>query len=319
MITRLVLWVFFVQILLLPGCIGNDGETLPSESPRIALVMKSLANEFFVNMADAAQIHQSENSQQYSLIINGIRNESDITQQVSIIDQMIAAQVDAIVIAPADSKALVPALARANQAGIILVNIDNRLDASVLSEFDLVIPHVGPDNKEGARKVGDYLASILAAGDEVAILEGIVSSINSQARRDGFEEAANARGLIISTIQSASWEQTKAAEIISAVLTQHPRLKGVMAANDNMALGALSAIKQLGRLDEIEVVGFDNISAVNKLVREGEILATADQHGDLLAVYGIEFALHTLAGKKVQYGRKTPVDLITREILQGRD
>jgi ribose transport system substrate-binding protein len=319
MMTRLGLWVFLAQILLLPGCIGNDGESLPSESPRIALVMKSLANEFFVNMADAAQNHQSENSHQYSLIINGIRNESDITQQVSIIDQMIAAQVDAIVIAPADSKALVPALARANQAGIILVNIDNRLDASVLSEFDLVIPHVGPDNKEGARKVGDYLASILAAGDEVAILEGIVSSINSQARRDGFEEAANARGLIISTIQSASWEQTKAAEIISAVLTQHPRLKGVMAANDNMALGALSAIKQLGRLDEIEVVGFDNISAVNKLVREGEILATADQHGDLLAVYGIEFALDTLAGKEVQYGRKTPVDLITREILQGRD
>ena len=92
-----------------------------------------------------------------------------------------------------------------------------------------------------------------------------------------------------------------------------------MAANDNMALGALSAIKQLGRLDEIEVVGFDNISAVNKLVREGEILATADHHGDLLAVYGIEFALDTLAGKEVQYGRKTPVDLITREILQGRD
>ena len=316
---RLILCIFLVSIFLLPGCIGNDSETLPSESPRIALVMKSLANEFFVNMADAAQIHQSENSQQYSLIINGIRNESDITQQVSIIDQMIAAQVDAIVIAPADSKALVPALARANQAGIVLVNIDNRLDASVLSEFDLVIPHVGPDNKEGARKVGDYLAGILVAGDEVAILEGIVSSINSQARRDGFEEAANARGLIIATIQSASWEQTKAAEITSAVLTQHPRLKGVMAANDNMALGALSAIKQLGRLDEIEVVGFDNISAVNKLVREGEILATADQHGDLLAVYGIEFALDTLAGKEVQYGRKTPVDLITREILQGRD
>mgnify|MGYP003328202064 FL=1 len=132
MMTRLVLWVFFVQILLLPGCIGNDGETLPSESPRIALVMKSLANEFFVNMADAAQIHQSENSQQYSLIINGIRNESDITQQVSIIDQMIAAQVDAIVIAPADSKALVPALARANQAGIILVNIEAKVFILIL-------------------------------------------------------------------------------------------------------------------------------------------------------------------------------------------
>ncbi|OUU36464.1 MAG: LacI family transcriptional regulator [Cellvibrionales bacterium TMED49] len=316
---RLMLWISLGTILLLSGCNRNDGENWPSASPKIALVMKSLANEFFVNMADAAKVHQSENSEQYSLIINGIRNESDITQQVAIIDQMIAAQVDAIIIAPADSKALVPALARANKAGIILVNIDNRLDASVLSEFDLVIPHVGPDNKAGARKVGDYLAGSLSTGDEVAILEGIVSSINSQARRDGFEEAANARGLIIATIQSASWEQTKATEITSAVLTQHPQLKGVMAANDSMALGALSAIKQLGRSDDIKVVGFDNISAVRKLVKQGEILATADQYGDLLAVYGIEFALDTLAGKEVNFGRETSVDLITRDILDGRD
>ena len=93
----------------------------------IALVMKSLANEFFVNMADGAERHQIERAD-YELIINGIRNESDLAQQVALVDQMISRGVDAIVIAPADSQALVPALARASAAGIVIINIDNRLE-----------------------------------------------------------------------------------------------------------------------------------------------------------------------------------------------
>ncbi|HCI88970.1 MAG TPA: LacI family transcriptional regulator, partial [Gammaproteobacteria bacterium] len=74
--------------------------------------MKSLANEFFVNMANGAEAHQLANADQYELVVNGIRNESDLAQQVALVDQMISSGVDAIVIAPADSRALVPALSR---------------------------------------------------------------------------------------------------------------------------------------------------------------------------------------------------------------
>src|SRR3954447_16544163 len=90
--------------------------------PRIALVMKSLANEFFSTMADGAKKHQAANAANYDLIVNGIKNETDLAEQVNLVEQMIAQGVNAIVIAPADSKALVTVLRRAKDAGILVVN-----------------------------------------------------------------------------------------------------------------------------------------------------------------------------------------------------
>ncbi|HAR90244.1 MAG TPA: LacI family transcriptional regulator, partial [Gammaproteobacteria bacterium] len=163
-----------------------------SDIPRIALVMKSLANEFFVNMANGAEAHQLANADQYELVVNGIRNESDLAQQVALVDQMISSGVDAIVIAPADSRALVPALSRAAAAGIVVINIDNRLEPAVLAEYELQIPFIGPSNVEGARMVGDYALQNLPASSQVAILEGIPSAFNSIERRTGFEQAVSA-------------------------------------------------------------------------------------------------------------------------------
>lgn len=94
--------------------------------------MKSLANEFFSTMAEGAKQHHAANSANYDLVVNGIKNETDLAEQVNLVEQMIAQQVSAIVIAPADSKALVTVLKRAKEAGILVVNIDNKLDAEVL-------------------------------------------------------------------------------------------------------------------------------------------------------------------------------------------
>ena len=75
---------------------GNTTNAPIDERPQVALIMKSLANEFFVTMADGARAHQAENDSRYRLIVNGIRNETDLAQQVALIDQMIASGVDAI-------------------------------------------------------------------------------------------------------------------------------------------------------------------------------------------------------------------------------
>ena len=314
----------FLFSLALFACSESDDQNTTASSieaaiktPTIALVMKSLANEFFVTMADGAKHHQINNPDQYKLIINGTKNESDIAQQVALIDQMIAAKVDAIVIAPTDSKATIPALSRANyQEGVIVVNIDNKLDSEILDDYDLTAPFVGPDNQAGARMVGKHLADRLSSGDQVAILEGIPSAYNSQQRRAGFEQAANDAKLDIVTIQSAAWDQTRAAEITSAILVQYPNIKAFFCANDNMALGAISAIQQANKTEDIQIVGFDNISAVQTLVKQGKILATVDQHADLLAVYGIEYALDMLKSKSVELiDRTTDVDLITLDSL----
>jgi len=278
--------------------------------------MKSLANEFFVTMADGARAHQAQHSEEYQLMVNGIKNEIDLTQQVALIDQMIASRVDAIVVAPADSKAVVPALARASAAGIVIVNIDNRLDEKVLADYDLKIPFVGPDNYAGALEVGQFLAASLDAGMEVAIIEGVQTAYNSQRRTAGFNQAMAEANLDVVSQQSAQWDQTKAVVIASAMLAQHPALAAILCANDNMALGTIAAVKQAGRIDQVQVIGFDNISAVRTLISEGSILATVDQHADLLAVFGIEYALEALTGNAIQEDRSTPVDLVTIQNLE---
>ena len=286
-----------------------------TEKVRIALVMKSLANEFFSTMADGASIHAHENPDAYELIVNGIPDETDLSAQVSLVEQMIAQNVDAIVIAPADSQALVPVLKRASDAGIVVVNIDNKLDAAAVNDAKLVVPFVGPDNRAGAKKVGEFLAAKLSAGDAVAVLEGVQSSFNGQQRKLGFEDAMQAAGMKIVDSQSAQWEMSVANQTTAGMLTSHPEIKAILACNDSMALGSIAATKAADR-KEILVVGFDNISAVQQAIRDGQILATADQHGDQLAVFGIELALELLKDPSLApKDQETPVDLVTAETL----
>lgn len=304
-------------ILSLASCDrpGPGEAAAPAEKPQVALIMKSLANEFFKTMADGATAYQKEKSADFDLIVNGIRNETDLAQQVALVEQMVARGVDAIVIAPADSKALVPALKRAQDAGITVINIDNQLDREVLTETGANIPFVGPDNREGARLVGEALAKNLPAGSKVAILEGVPTAFNARERRAGFEAAMAAAGAEIVSIQSASWEMEKANSVSAALLTSHPDLAAILASNDSMALGAAAAVKAAGKEGQVKIVGFDNISAVQAMIREDRILATADQHGDQLAVYGIEAALAILKGEAAPADKKTPVDLVTKAQL----
>ena len=296
---------------------GAANEDSNADKPRVALIMKSLANEFFATMATGAENHQAAHAEDYDLVVNGIKDERDLARQVSLVEEMVASGVDAIVIAPADSKALIPVLRRASQAGIVVINIDNRLDQDVLQTEEIAIPFVGPDNKAGARKVGDYLAGKLTAGDKVAVLEGIRTSFNGTQRREGFEEAMQSAGIEIVDSQTAEWEMSKANTIAASMLSEHPEIKALLCANDSMALGAMSAARTAGRGDDVLIVGFDNISAVQQAIEEGSIVATADQHGDQLAVFGIEAALKMLADPDaVPADVETPVDLITADSLQ---
>lgn len=297
--------------LLVPGC--QKKESPAKAKPKLALVMKSLANEFFSTMAEGAKKHHQDNAAQYDLIVNGIKNETDLAEQVNLVEQMISRGVNALVIAPADSKALVTVLKRAKEAGVLVVNIDNKLDADVLKQAGLSIPFVGPDNRAGARKVGEAMAKQLQRGDKVAIIEGLPTAFNGQQRRLGFEDAMKAAGMNIVTVQAGNWEMEKANSVANAILSEYGDLKAILCGNDNMALGAVSAIQAAGRTGKVLVVGFDNIAAIRPLLGDGRVVATADQHADRLAVFGIEAALKILKGEAPPADQTTEVDLITNQ------
>tara|TARA_R110002095_G_scaffold204042_2_gene186496 strand:- start:702 stop:1685 length:984 start_codon:yes stop_codon:yes gene_type:complete len=321
---RLIPCLLLAVCCLLMSCAPPADQAEPAaaakpenKKPRIALIMKSLANDFFSSMAKGAEQHQREHSDDYELIVNGIKDERDLSRQVALVEEMVASGVDAIVIAPADSKALVPALRRARAAGVVVVNIDNKLDEEILATEKIAIPFVGPDNQAGAKKVGDYLATKLKAGDEVIVLEGIRTSFNGTQRRLGFEAAMKEAGMKIVDSQSAQWEMSMANTLALSMLSEHPNVKAILAANDSMALGALAAVKNNGKAGAVAVVGFDNIAAVQLAIRDGQILATADQHGGELAVFGIEHALLLIKDPHAKIeDRETPVDLITAEDLK---
>ncbi|POM21182.1 sugar ABC transporter periplasmic substrate-binding protein [Burkholderia cepacia] len=287
-----------------------------SAKPKVALVMKSLANEFFLTMETGAKEYQKHNANQFDLITNGIKDETDTANQIRIVEQMIVSKVDAIVLAPADSKALVPVVKKAVDAGIIVVNIDNRLDPDVLKSKNLNVPFVGPDNRKGARKIGDYLAKRLKAGDQVGIIEGVSTTTNAQQRTAGFQDAMKAGGMKVVSVQSGEWEIDKGNAVAAAMLNEYPNLKALLCGNDNMAIGAVSAVRAAGKQGKVFVVGYDNINAIKPMLKDGRVLATADQYAAKQAVFGIDTALKAISEHRKQADMsgvvETPVDLVTK-------
>ncbi len=312
-------FVSVALVILLVACAGcgkgNDTQSAKKDDspgkPRIALIMKSLANEFFLTMEEGARAHNLANPDAYELITEGIKDELDVNRQIQLVEQMMSRQVDAIVIAPADSKALISVCHRAMDTGIVVVNIDNKFDDGVLKERGVSIPFVGPNNRTGAYLAGAYLAEHLEKGDPVAIIEGVPSAYNGIQRKLGFEDAMKERGMQIVASQVADWEMAKANRVAAAIITEEPALKAFLCANDSMALGTVAAVRAAGKQDQVKIVGFDNISAAQELIAKEELLATVDQHADQLAVFGIEFALKMLNSNEAPADQETPVDLIT--------
>lgn len=287
-----------------------------SQKPKVALVMKSLANEFFLTMEDGAKAYQKEHSADFDLVSNGIKDETDTANQIRIVEQMIVSKVNALVIAPADSKAMVPVIKKAVDAGITVINIDNQLDPGVLKSKNISVPFVGPDNRNGARLVGEYLAKQLKAGDEVGIIEGVSTTTNAQQRTAGFKDAMDAAQIKVVSLQSGDWEINAGNRVASAMLSEYPNLKALLAGNDSMAVGAVSAVRAAGKAGKVQVVGYDNINAIKPMLKDGRVLATADQFAAKQAVFGIETALKILKGEKVDSGAngviETPVELVTK-------
>jgi ribose transport system substrate-binding protein len=308
---------FFCAAVVIASLMIVQPQIVQAEGkPRVALVMKSLANEFFQTMQDGARAHQKAHAAEYELLANGIKDEIDTAGQIRLVEQMLAQHVDALIIAPADSKALVPVLQSAIAKGVIVINIDNRLDPAALAEKKISVPFVGPDNRAGAKLAGDYLAKQLKAGDKVGIIEGVTTTVNGQQRTLGFKDAMSAAHITVAAVQSGEWELQKGNTVASAMLREHPDLAALLCGNDTMALGAVAAVRSSGKAGKVKVVGYDNIAAVKPMLADGRMTATVDQFASKQAVFGIEVALKAIAGKTPQsalpVATNTEVSLVTR-------
>ena len=281
--------------------------------PKVGLVMKSLANEFFQQMDAGAKAFAAENTDLFDFQTVGMKDERDFAAQVSAVENYITQQFDAIVIAPADSKAMVEPIKKALDAGIKVINIDVALDPGAMADAGIDLAFFGPDNRAGAKLAGDALGQALGEGGKVVILEGNPEADNANQRKAGFEDSVAEYGLDLLDSRTAHWETEEANQLMTNFLTQYPDIQGVMAANDSMALGVAKALDAAGKTGEIQFVGFDNIPGVRPLIADGTMLATVEQFGSQMAVFGIEMGLRELAGETFCGWQKTPIDLVTAE------
>lgn len=299
-----------VGALLLPAL-----PAFAADKPKVGLVMKSLANEFFKQMQEGAEAYAAENADKFDFAAVGMKDERDFAAQVDAVENFITQQYDVIVLAPADSKAMVTPVKKALDAGIKVINIDVALDEEAKKQAGVDLAFFGPDNREGARISGMALAEALGAGAKVVILEGNPEADNAKERKKGFDDAVTEGGLVLLDSKTAHWETEEANTLMTNFLTQYPDIQGVMAANDSMALGVVSALEAAGKAGQIKVVGFDNIPAVQPLIKEGKMLATVDQFGAQMAAMGIEYGLNELAGETYSGWVPTEIKLITANDL----
>ena len=294
----------------------SSAMTFAQAQPKVGLVMKSLANEFFKDMTEGAIAHQKKRGT-FELKTVGMKDETDFDAQTIAVESFVTQKMDVIVVAPADSRAMVAPIAKAIKAGVTVVNFDVALDQAAMKKAGLDLAFIGPDNRAGAKLAGDALAKALGPNAKVVIIEGNPGADNAQQRKAGFMDAARDGKLNVVLSRTAMWETEEANKVFTNILTANPDIKGVMAANDSMALGVAKALDAAGMGGKILVVGFDNIPAIRPLIKAGKVLATVDQFGSEMAANAIDLGIKSRKeGKPLKGWVKTPVELVTAQNLK---
>ncbi|WP_276514621.1 substrate-binding domain-containing protein [Niveibacterium umoris] len=279
---------------------------------KVALVMKTLTNPFFVEMEKGARRAEKEGG--VTLLVKTATQETSIEQQIQIIEEMVQAKVDAIVIAPGDSQRVVPALKKAQDAGIKVVNIDNRLDADAMKKSGMSeVPFISVDNEAAAYQSARFIAEQATKPTSAAILEGIRTADNAQKRRAGAERAfkENAKIKLVAQ-ETANWKIDEAYEVSKSIFKAHPDIRLVFCANDMMAIGVMKFIQESGRKDVL-LAGFDALNEAKAAVKDGKMQVTVDQQAAEQGYQGVQAALKALRGEAVPTEIKVDARLITKD------
>ena len=308
-----ILLSFFILVfssLIALQC--QRGRSSTSELP-IAIVLKTLNNPYFIEMQRGAETAAKRN--RVRLIVQAAEREVDVEKQMQIVENLIQGRVSLLCLTPSGSKEIVPAIIKANRAGIPVIILDTRVDGVALQQAGGEIAcFIGSDNFEGGRLAGQYLAKRLNGRGKVAILEGIPGHETGDSRLRGFREiiARNPAMQIVAS-QTANWERDQGFAVFQNILQAHSDLQALFACNDLMALGAAEAIAAQGKTGKIVVTGFDAFSEAREAIQKGTMDATVAQFPFEMGRLGIESAVRVLHGENVDQEVRVPIELITKD------
>jgi D-allose transport system substrate-binding protein len=271
---------------------------MPAAAADYAIILKTLANPFWVSMKEGVQAEAQKKGVQVDIF--AAASEDDITGQQRLLEDAINKHYKAIGVAPITAVNMIQQIVAANQKGIYVVDMDEKVDmAQLKSAGGSVVAFLSTDNKAVGEKAGKFiLAKIGAAGGKVAIIEGKAGNASGDARRDGavaaFKGASNVK--IVASLP-ADWDRARALDVATNMLQRNPDLKAIYACNDTMALGAFQAVRNAGKQGQIAVVGTDGAPEAIDSVNAGELTATIAQDAAGVGARSLDILIHALATK----------------------
>jgi ribose transport system substrate-binding protein len=312
-------------ILILLGILSINfmncqrGQEQAGGAPRIAFVMKTANNPFFIEMQKGAE--EEAKKLGVNLIVQAAEREVDVEKQMQIIENLLQTKIAALCVTPSGSREIVPAINKANSANIPVVIVDTRVDAKTLSDAKgKIATFIGSDNYEGGKLAGERIAKQLGGKGKVAVLEGIPGHETGDSRLKGFRDALEATpGIEIVASQTANWERDQGFNVFQNILQSHPDVQAVFACSDLMALGALEAIAAAKKTGQIIVIGFDASDEARKAVLDGTMDATVAQSPATMGAMAVENAYHLIKGEPVKEEMVVPIKLITKENAASTD
>ncbi len=293
---------------------GKLGEIpKPNKPLRIGAVLITLANPYWVSMKEGYENTAREFGVQID--IQAAPQENSITAQLDILENMVVKGYDAIAAHTITAHNLIPGLAKATQRGVIIVT-DKRVDLKAAREAGARPIVIGLVDYYGQGKMGgEYIAQQLSkeGGGKVAIIEGLPGAPQSEARRDGARDAFKAMpGISLVSVQPGNWDRMKAYNVATNLLQAHPDLRGIMCANDVMALAAVEAIEAAGKKGKVLVVGIDLISQAREAILQGRLAGSVAQSGFIIAEVYARTAIAAALGKSIPEGLSVPSALVTQ-------
>ncbi|MFJ4519579.1 substrate-binding domain-containing protein [Streptomyces sp. NPDC088810] len=283
------------------------GGSPSSANPKLGLSLSTLNNPFFVQIRAGAQAE----AEKLGVDLTVTDAQNDASQQANQLQNFTSSRLGAIIVNPVDSDAAGNSVKAADKAGIPVIAVDRGVNKASVDAL------VASDNVAGGELAAKTLAEKLGGEGKIVILQGQAGTSAARERAAGFARGLRAYpGIRVLAQQPADFDRTKGLDVMSNLLQAHPDVQGVIAANDEMALGAVKALgSKAGR--SVQVVGFDGTPDGLKAVEGGTLYASVAQQPSQLGRIAVDNALKAVRGEKVEPTVKVPVKVVTKDNVAG--
>ncbi len=281
------------------GTQASVGAKTEGATGAIGFSISTLNNPFFVSMADSAKATAKE----MGLDLTVVSADNDSAKQTSDVEDLISKGIKVLIINPEDSAAIAPAVKDAQAKGIKVIAVDRYVEDVTVDTY------IGTDNvKAGEAAAKEFLAKV-GEGADIAVLQGILGASSAIDRYQGFMNVLKDKVSVVAD-QTANYDRTEGLTVTEDILQAHPGIKGIIAANDEMALGAIQAISGAGKKpgQDIVVGGFDATDDAKEAVDKGEMLYTVEQQTVEMGKQAVVCADKFMKGETVE--DKVPIDIV---------